>query len=286
MSASNPIRRLLIAGFVALNFIACGLVYEYDDLRGRPESVSASSASSGAGSGGSAGSGGEGPGGQCTSASSSGAGGCDSPNLDADPENCGACGHSCLGGNCNLGRCQPTQLGTIETAIAPVEIKLVGDYIYYLATDCYGRISKGGGTGSCMAHPPADDGFSKFALDDTGAYFTTKAGAVLVLRTGEEVAIPLLGPDALIVPNEVALDGANVYVNSKSAVVRLGKDNDVTGAGTVSLAPVYDGHALLLDGDNVFYTAAEGDAGAVGRVPKDGGLPICLLYTSPSPRDS
>lgn len=30
--------------------------------------------------------------------------------LDADPENCGSCGHDCLGGECEQGECQPVAL--------------------------------------------------------------------------------------------------------------------------------------------------------------------------------
>ena len=271
-------RRLWIAGLVALDLIACGLVYDYDDLRGPPASVSASSVSSSSGSGGSAGSGGEGPGGECTSASSSGAGGCGSPNLDEDPENCGACGHSCLGGYCNLGRCQPTQLD-LGTNGSAREVRVFGGYVYYLSDSCFGRIAREGGTGSCLLMtPPVEDPFSRFAIDDAGAYITKLSGEVVTLRNGEDVPASLLLPGALNVPYEIAVDDANAYVNSQNDLVRVGKDNDSTDAGPVSLvAPgFYVGHAIMLDGDEVFYTTANYDAGTVGRVPKDGGLSITM----------
>lgn len=41
------------------------------------------------------------------SAGSGGAGGCDMSALQTDPLNCGVCGHSCLGGLCTAGKCQP-----------------------------------------------------------------------------------------------------------------------------------------------------------------------------------
>ncbi|HEY4103298.1 MAG TPA: hypothetical protein VGM44_05375, partial [Polyangiaceae bacterium] len=41
----------------------------------------------------------------------------------SDPKNCGSCGHDCLGGDCNLGSCQPVQVVTGEK------------YVYSLATN-------------------------------------------------------------------------------------------------------------------------------------------------------
>lgn len=34
----------------------------------------------------------------------------------SDPNNCGSCGHDCLGGACTAGRCQPRPLATVEAA--------------------------------------------------------------------------------------------------------------------------------------------------------------------------
>jgi hypothetical protein len=38
-------------------------------------------------------------------------------NTDSDELNCGACGHSCLGGACSGGICQPLLLGTVPSAV-------------------------------------------------------------------------------------------------------------------------------------------------------------------------
>ncbi len=43
------------------------------------------------------------------------------------PDDCGACGHGCLGGACSGGMCQPIVLG--ET-MSPFQMVLAGDYLY------------------------------------------------------------------------------------------------------------------------------------------------------------
>ena len=48
--------------------------------------------------------------------------------VNEDSENCGRCGHSCLGGDCNAGACQ---LRIVADLGAPqVQVRAVGDYVY------------------------------------------------------------------------------------------------------------------------------------------------------------
>jgi hypothetical protein len=48
-------------------------------------------------------------------------------NFDTDALNCGRCGHSCLGGACSGGNCQPIIL---DSTFQPVSISLFGDQLY------------------------------------------------------------------------------------------------------------------------------------------------------------
>jgi hypothetical protein len=60
--------------------------------------------------------GGAGPGGTLGSGGTSGAGGTTTcTNTTADAANCGTCGHSCLGGQCAAGICQPFLLGSVPS---------------------------------------------------------------------------------------------------------------------------------------------------------------------------
>ena len=47
-----------------------------------------------------------------------------------DADNCGACGHRCLGGTCLSGVCQPIELARDQT---PVALAVTGDDVYFLA---------------------------------------------------------------------------------------------------------------------------------------------------------
>lgn len=62
-----------------------------------------------------------------------------------DAENCGTCGHSCLGGTCNAGRCSPVELATDQNA--PAGIALDSTYVYYTVTrtGVVARVPKTGG---------------------------------------------------------------------------------------------------------------------------------------------
>ncbi len=68
----------------------------------------------GTGGGGHGGTGGSATGGTAGGAAGAG-GGTTCSNTTSDALNCGACGHSCLGGDCASGICQPLLLGTIPS---------------------------------------------------------------------------------------------------------------------------------------------------------------------------
>ena len=80
---------------------------------GAGPSGSASSDSGGAGGAG-------GAGGQ--NAGTAGTGGTSCGDLESDPENCGECDHSCMGGECAAGKCQPVELATDEGQVLGLAI--------------------------------------------------------------------------------------------------------------------------------------------------------------------
>jgi hypothetical protein len=53
-------------------------------------------------------------------------------NLKNDPQNCGACGHSCLGGVCDLGTCQPKTVATGQSRLN--QMATDGAHLYWSGT--------------------------------------------------------------------------------------------------------------------------------------------------------
>ncbi len=57
--------------------------------------------------------------------------------LNGDPNNCGRCGHSCLGGACNAGVCQLSILA--DLGARQFQLKVVGDHIYSSDSGSFNR---------------------------------------------------------------------------------------------------------------------------------------------------
>jgi hypothetical protein len=58
----------------------------------------------------------------------------------ADSANCGACGHSCLGGQCVAGQCQPAVVANTPAG-APIVFGVDATYVYFEAADTLGDLN-------------------------------------------------------------------------------------------------------------------------------------------------
>jgi len=121
----------------------------------------------------------------------SGDSGC-SPNLDEDPSNCGRCGHSCLGGTCTGGVCDPIVLASGQPNAFGLAVG--GGYVYWAAYNA-GAIKRCPVTG-CGASPQTIAQISGsltmgLVIDSKNAYFSAKVASNVTL--GTVYSVPLDG---------------------------------------------------------------------------------------------
>ncbi len=221
----------LIAAYVASSILlltACSAENNSSGFAGSANGVGGSSSANGghsaggadaAGGAGVGGGGGGGGGGACTD------------DFTSDPNNCGLCGHDCLGGECLAGSCQPvSQAFPVPN---PVGIYAHGDTLYIT--------SNGVTVGDYRTFSMTWDGSPSqlYQAPDIGPF-----GHPLVVG----------GDRLLFVQNDkllaIATEGASSYANAKV------------------LQPNHQAQALWLYGDYV-YAAAAASAGGVVRAKWD-----------------
>lgn len=103
--------------------------------------------------------------------------------FSADPKNCGACGHDCLGGQCFQSVCQPLLLASAATA----HIKVDATHLYLADKNrrVITRVPKRGGAEETLAS--GQDGLYEFDINDTHVFFMSTYGVRRVAKTGGTV---------------------------------------------------------------------------------------------------
>jgi hypothetical protein len=234
--------------------------------------------------------GGDGGGADAATASEGGKGPCTTPAPD-DADNCGRCGHSCVGGACKAGACQPSMLAS--NRLAPVDIAVQGSFVYWVeqgtaenaGTD--GRLSRAdvtckGGATCAKDLVDAGSGFAGLAVNTADVYVASGT-----LSTGQiqRFAFPS-GPFARFASPElgarrIALDvGAAYWVNAGSSpgagTVRR-KFLDGTSDAGVSIATGLDyPAALAVQNGRVYFSVR-------GQLDTDGAIQACDV-TGASPK--
>ena len=151
--------------------------------------------------------------------------GCET-NLDGDALNCGACGHSCLGGECKLGKCQPFQLASTTQ---PSGLAVDKTHVYFTAPS-QGTIQRVQRDGKCMpvspcpqpfagagtadpASGPQTRGATAVVSDGTNVYWTADAAGLLVKRAATLPPGPMttLGSAVSTNPGYLALGGGKIW---------------------------------------------------------------------------
>ncbi len=196
-----------------------------------------------------------------------------------DANNCGRCGHSCQGGTCSGGACQPVMLASGQNGPSGVTVDPTSVYWTNGGSGTgSGSVVKaplGGGTPTTLAMGVSyPDGI---AVDATSVYWTnsnaTQGSVMKVALTGGTVTT--LAPAGQSYPNAIAVDATSVYWTdgdlSAGAVVKV-----ALGGGTLTTLasgrPAPGGVAI--DSANVYWGDQNG--GTVTEVPLAGGSPTTL----------
>jgi hypothetical protein len=206
------------------------------------------------GSGGSAGAGGGGSTGIPTCA----------VDVRSDPAHCGRCFHSCEGGDCVAGMCQPVRLVATGDK-APTALAVDHEHVWWASP--ISRAGKDYGNFPSSMEGTAGDVWS-IAVDDRHAYWTNVSGGL------QRVSLDGAARDVVGAPGyRVALDDDFVYFTSSTAVARMPKALEER-----QVLAEMPSEALDVDDTFVYFTVPSG--GGLFRVAKEGGEPEALTKNS------
>jgi hypothetical protein len=275
------LKRLAIAAAAAALLAACSSLLGIDDRSLDPQLADASASESGAGSSsgtssGSTSSSGGAPDGSAVDGAASDAGvdafdAFCAADTSADPMNCGACGHGCLGGGCYAHQCLPVPIATVTYArgLATDGVNLYIDDMGSVAVDdaAVGSIdtcSVGGCDGSVNPIAPSQPRPFALAIDDTSVYWLN--AGLPALGTGSTLAtceksgcVPhTYGPNELDAIGLTAADPLNLYwsVQSDGGAIRTCAKSVCTPS-TFATDPAGQPAAIAVDATNVYWAVGQ-----------------------------
>lgn len=200
-------------------------------------------------------------------------GGCG--NTQTDPLNCGSCGHSCQGGACNAGVCQPVVLAS---GGAPIGIAVDATNVYWgdSGTGAVWRCAVGGCNDAPTQIASAGSGpVQGVAIDSSSVYWTTSAalykcplggcgGSPTLLLSG------LMGDAGISGGWDIAVDSTSVYLAIHQPVGAVQKCATAGCNGsptTLASGAAQDWPSgIAVSGGNVYWTLEGKPAAANGAV--------------------
>jgi hypothetical protein len=187
--------------------------------------------------------------------------------LAGDPVNCGACGHSCQGGACSNGGCQPVTL--FSGSNAPAHIAIDSTFIYGVNGDgTVVRLEKegdGGDTttvvGTTSNAPQGSPVLPRIAVDSTNIYWTVFSvsksfydGGVKDAASDADDGAPKDGGPLDGAPKDAATDsGAAPDSASPGAILTVPLDGGAANLSVLAVTPAPP-YAIAALGGSVYWS--------------------------------
>lgn len=207
--------------------------------------------------------------------------------LNRDANNCGACGHSCGGGACSAGQCQPVVIASGQQS--PLGIAVSGGNVYFAAFSggTVMKVPTAGGTVTTLAtgqNFPTD-----VATDGTNVYWTDAGSTANSETDGAVMKVPVGGGTVTALasnqhfPNGVAVNGTSVFWTNRNNLISGSNGGvfkvPVGGGAATTLLSGGNPYGIVLDSSNVYFTD---DAGSVEKMTL-AGANLVTLGTSSEP---
>jgi hypothetical protein len=167
----------------------------------------------------------------------------------SDPENCGSCGHSCLGGKCQNSMCLPVTLAALEDE-EPRYVTEAGDVVYFTSSAGVRAVPKDGSTAATLLSPSTSGALRGLERSGNWLYAADSSGGVSRTALAGGAAQPLWAGTGA--PETVTVVAPYVYWAdpSANAILRVAQGGGV--AELVSTTLAQNAYALAKD-DQVLY---------------------------------
>ena len=182
----------------------------------------------------------------------------------ANPDNCGRCGHSCLGGACAGGRCAPVALAS---QVQTFDLAVDGDTLFATAGGSVGSIPKAGGTFALLA--PASNAVLNLAIAGGRIYWGAFArssfpGFDSILSMPLAGGTPQSEREDAYYPCGFASNGTDLFWQEYEQ--RRIYKRPIAGGEAVALLEVGKGCAVAADASLVVWVDVGDPLSATGRV--------------------
>lgn len=202
--------------------------------------------------------------------------------LRIDPNNCGQCGHGCLGGRCVEGQCQPVAIAENVSAWGLG----VDDKHVYWTEPFVARIVRANRDGSDVvtlaSGVPRSNLPWDLAVDDAYVYWGSADQVLFRCKIGGCANAPTVLGETPRPPKFLMVDATHLYWvtdhDGDATVQRMPKEGGPVQA-LIRPGELGQVNSIALDDDDV-YTATS--SGKIWRMPKVGGAPV-ELGTVPRP---